>query len=112
MKIIKGEKYIASKGPKKGQIFELVAFGEYHFACKNLTYPNIGDELIVKYYFLEGFVPYNHLPTIKMTEIQAQQVIQKVNTNIREYVSGGVISESLFQVIANDIGRTIFREFV
>lgn len=112
MKVIKGEKYVCTNGPKKGCLFRVVAFTPYHIACENLSVPSSDVEMIVKYYFKESFREYNHQPMVKIDMISVQQIVFAVNNEIKKYVDGGVISESTFRLMANDVGKIISTEFL
>lgn len=111
MKIIKGEKYICSNGPLRGQLFKILTFTPYHVVCENLTWPSESVEMIVKYYFRESFRAYDHLVNVSLSDIEIQQVVHAVNLRIKTYMDNGMIAESLFGLIANDVVSVMVTEF-
>jgi len=111
MKVIKGEKYICSNGPKKGMIFKVMAFTQFHIACENLTDPSMGVEMIVKYYFLNSFKEYNHNEIKKLDGITIQQIAFAINLRLKTYADSNVIPDSLFRLMANDVGNVLITEF-
>lgn len=111
MKVIKGEKYLCKNGPKKAMIFKVIAFTPFHIVCENLSYPSNELEMILKYYFLNSFKEYNHQESVKLDDISIQQIIFSINNKIKDYVEEGAISDSVFRLIANDVGKVLMTEF-
>jgi hypothetical protein len=111
MKVIKGEKYICVSGPKKGELFRVIAFTQFHVACENLSDPPKGVEMIPKYYFKESFKDHNHKENVKLGNIETQQIICAINTELSKYVFNGVIPEATFSLMCNDVSRVLIENF-
>lgn len=111
MKVIKGEKYLCSSGPKKGELFRVIAFTPFHIACENLSDPPKGVEMIPKYYFKESFKDHNHKENVKLGHIEVQQIIFAINNELNKYVKEGVIPTSTFALMANDVANILISEF-
>jgi hypothetical protein len=112
VKVIKGEKYLCSKGPKKAMIFKVMGFTEHHVVCENMSYPANGMEMIVKFYFRNAFKEYNHRANVKLDMISVQQIIFAINTKIKTYVDNEAMSDSLFRLISDDVGKVLFTDFM
>jgi hypothetical protein len=111
MKVIKGEKYIIHRGKRKGEIFRVTAFTPYHIAGLNLSNPSDSEELIPKFYFAECFKEYQHSEMVKLNDLAIQQIIFVVNDKIKEFVINQALSESVFRLIANDVGEIVTNTF-